>query len=106
LHRLAEERSLALHAAIAARIETDPSLIARARDRVDAWLRGSGDAPHSHYSEAWSRILSSTCAEIRRHLIDPSERGRALRQVTPFAGAIAPRERWKIWREVRAGVQG
>jgi len=28
---------------------------------------------------------------------------RALRQATPFAGVVEPRERWRIWREVREG---
>jgi hypothetical protein len=37
--------------------------------------------------------------------VDESEEARALRQVTPFAGAIDPRTRWRIWREVRAALE-
>ena len=39
--------------------------------------------------------------EIAALLIDPSERARALRQATPFAGTLEPRERWKLWSDVR-----
>lgn len=56
-HRLAEERSLAYHRVVAARLAREPRLVEEARE---------------------------------------------LRQSSPFAGALSPRERWRIWREVRA----
>jgi len=31
--------------------------------------------------------------------VDPGEHARELRQSTPFAGIIPPRQRWRIWRE-------
>jgi hypothetical protein len=38
-------------------------------------------------------------------LVDPSERGRALRQCTPFAGALDPRTRWRLWAQVREELE-
>lgn len=102
-HRLAEERSLALHRAIADRLAEDPAVLDRARTRVQRWL-ATGEV-HPHWAGEWQSILSRSVEEIRTALVDVSEHARALRQVTPFAGAIDPRTRWHIWREVRAAVE-
>ena len=99
LHRMAEERSLALHHAVAARLRSDPSLLDAARRRVREWA-GRGDVSR-FYVEEWERVLGGSVEEVCALLVDPSERARALRQVTPFAGVVGPRERWRIWREVQ-----
>jgi hypothetical protein len=103
-HRLAEERSLALHAEVARRIRRDPSVLERARSRVAGWLIAG--PTHPHYAAAWERVLSGTVEEICAALLDDGERMRSLRQCTPFAGAVDPRTRWRIWREVRSRVVG
>jgi hypothetical protein len=100
LHRLAEERSIAFHARVMQRIRTDPTVLERARDRVRQWAdRGE---PHPAYAQAWARILALPLQELENALVDPSEPARALRQVTPFAGALPNAERWAIWREYAA----
>lgn len=99
-HRLAEERSLAAHRLIASRLTDEPHLLEMARTRVDGWLANRSVA--HRYAEAWRAILAADLDAITAALIDPSERGRALRQCTPFAGAIDPRTRWRIWAQVRA----
>lgn len=98
-HELAEARSLALHEAIAERLEADPSILERARARVNGWLTSGEVAPL--WARRWNEILSRPVDDIRSALIADTEEARALRQVTPFAGAIDPRTRWRIWREVR-----
>ncbi len=99
-HRLAEERSLAYHRAVAARLRGEPSLLEVARRRVDAWIAAGGrSAP---YARAWRELLDRPLPELEAFLVDPSERARELRQSTPFAGALDPRERWRLWAEVRA----
>lgn len=102
-HRLAEERSLALHRVIADAIERDPAIVERALERVRTW-RQTGLA-HPFYVESWERLLAGPSAELRRTLLDPSEEARALRQMTPFAGCVDPRTRWRIWREVRERLE-
>ncbi len=97
-HRIAEERSIALHRAIAERLASEPGLVARARKRVEGWIaRGE---PGAFYAREWARLLALPADALARALVDSSEHGRALRQVSPFAGALSPRERWAIWREV------
>jgi hypothetical protein len=97
-HRLAEQRSLAYHRAIARRLVGEPALLERARARVAAWL-AEGHSPF--YARAWGQVLSEPAETISRFLVSSTEEARALRQATPFAGALGPRERWRIWREVR-----
>lgn len=103
-HRLAEERSLAYHAAIAARLAREPGLLESARARVHAWLQHGPTAPH--YAREWAVVLEDTPESIAAFLVDRSERACELRQSTPFAGALSARERWEIWRDVRARHEG
>ncbi len=102
-HRLAEERSLAFHRAVADKIASDPETLERARARVREWVASGDVAPY--YAREWDEILSRPLEDIRAKLVEDSERARALRQVTPFAGAIDPRTRWRIWREVREAME-
>jgi hypothetical protein len=66
---------------------------------VEGW-RELGE-PHPEYVRAWRRVLSQPVAAIVAVLRDPAEPARALRQVTPFASYLTPRERWAIWRDVK-----
>jgi hypothetical protein len=102
-HRLAEERSLAFHRAVADKLVSDPEALDRARSRVRQWLESTEVS--LHWARAWDEVLSRPLPEIRAFLVDESEEARALRQVTPFAGAIDPRTRWRIWREVREAME-
>jgi hypothetical protein len=99
-HALAEERSLALHREIAALLERDPQLIGRARTRVQQWI--DDGSVHAHYALRWSQLLAGPFDALRAVMLEESEHARALRQVTPFAGFVDPRTRWRIWRDVRA----
>jgi hypothetical protein len=96
-HRIAEARSLAYHRVIAERLPGEPELVVRARARVRGWLASRPDA---HYALAWDEVLSRSTREIAAFLADDGERATELRQSTPFAGALDPRERWRIWRAV------
>jgi hypothetical protein len=99
LHRLAEERSIEYHRAIAERLRRNPAVIARARSRARSWEQTGSVSPW--HARQWMEVLALPLDEVCALLVDPGERARELRQVTPFAGALDPRERWRIWREVR-----
>ena len=98
-HRLAEERSLALHRAVADRLANGSAVLERARTRVHKWLENGEVA--SYWAKEWDRVLSKPLAEIQAFLVERSEHATAMRQMTPFAGAIDARTRWRIWRNVR-----
>lgn len=99
-HRLAEERSVAYHRAIAERLRREPEILEKARQRVQGWLVSGDGAPF--YARKWAEILASDVSSIAAFLSERSERADELRQSSPFAGALRPAERWKIWRETRA----
>ena len=94
-HRVAEQRSLALHAEVARRLPEHPELVLQARSRLDAW-QDSGTPPW--WMVEWRELLSRSIDEIIAVLTDPGQHARDLRQCSPFAGALEPRERWRILR--------
>lgn len=97
-HRTAELRSLAFHRLVAERL--DRELLEKARERVEAWLDEHGPVP-APSARAWRQLLKRPAADISAALISDTEEMRDLRQNTPFAGALAPAERWRIIREIR-----
>lgn len=96
-HERAEELSRRLHDAVSARLVADPTLVARARQRVTGWLEdGSVAQP---YAEAWASLLDGPLPALVTALGERSERMHDLRQVSPFAGVLDPRVRWRLRRE-------
>ena len=53
----------------------------------------------------WRQVLARPIDEIVAFLVDEGERARAMRQATPFAGFVDPRERMRIWRETRERLE-
>jgi hypothetical protein len=98
-HRLAEERSVEYHRYIAERLRREPEILEMARQRVRSWLETSGHVPF--YARKWAEILEGDLPSIQAFLIERSELAIELRQSTPFAGALPPEERWRIWQETR-----
>ena len=94
-HRKVERRSLRYHEAIARRLLDDPAIVQRARERVEGWLQSGAVAPF--YAQGWQKVLDLSTTELCSFLTDTSERSTAFRQVSPFAGALTPQERWRLW---------
>ena len=92
-HQWIDERSLALHQAVAAKLEAHPQLLDLARQNVERWS--------SHGSTAavrdWRAILdSSSLSDVVALLQSPSEEAARLRQSSPFAGVLTTEERRAI----------
>ncbi len=102
-HRLAEARSLAYHRAIALAMVDDPGILGAARARLAEWQSEGG--VHAHYVSAWANWLSLPVEDLVERLVDEGEQAIAMRQVSPFAGALSPQERWRIHRKVREAVE-
>jgi hypothetical protein len=99
LHRLNEERSIEYHRFIAERLLREPEILDMARRRVAEWLAARKTAPF--YARKWAEILAADADSVAAFLVDRGELATELRQSTPFAGAISPQERRRIWRETR-----
>ena len=97
-HRLAEARSLAYHQVIADRLAEDPEILQRARARIAEWSQ-TRPGP---YVDGWASALTGSVTQLARVMTSTAPEHVALRQCTPFAGALGSAERWAIWRAVRA----
>lgn len=91
---------MAYHRLIAERLRGEPEVLESARRRVQTWL-ASGSTPPPFYARKWAEILEGDISSIAAFLVERSELADELRQSSPFAGALKPRERWRIWRETR-----
>jgi hypothetical protein len=95
-HARAERRSLAYHRALGRRLR---------RPMVDEALRllwrwREQEKIDERYAEQWEQVLRRPVAEVRRMIGEDSQRGRDLRQNSPFAGMLSEAERRRINDEI------
>jgi len=100
-HRLIEARSLAMHAAIAQKIERDPRLLDIPHRNLARWAARAASKPPKWLRE-WRVLLQRPWSEIAAIMTEPSENGARLRQSTPFAGVLSASERARIYEAFRA----
>ncbi|WP_420618032.1 helix-turn-helix domain-containing protein [Candidatus Poriferisocius sp.] len=87
-----QARSLALHGAIARELRAQGGEFLEIARRNISRMRSLN--PHaSPLLDEWERIIEGTADQIVARMLDPSEHGRDLRQVTPFAGVLSPAQR-------------
>lgn len=95
-HRLAELRGLAYHRAVARRLDQD--MVADASQRLRRRVAGGHGHPVS--IRRWSELLAQPLPRIAAAISADDDAGRALRQTSPFAGALSEPERRRILRAV------
>jgi hypothetical protein len=92
-HEWIDQRSLALHEAVAARLEAQPQLLEVARANLKRWLAAR---PAAALRE-WQRLLDSLpLPQLVQLLRSPAAEAVRLRQSSPFAGILSPAERQAI----------
>jgi len=92
-HADLDERARRLASAIADRLPNEPAIIDRAVEWIDQRL-SEATGREVPALEEWRRILTRlSLAQIRKLLVEDSERARELRQSLPFAEALSNRER-------------
>jgi hypothetical protein len=91
-HRVAELRSLAYHRALAPRLRRP--MVDQARRKLRRWKDEGKIDPR--YAQAWEGVLALPLEGIREAITADDERGRDLRQSSPFAGLLSEQERRKI----------
>jgi hypothetical protein len=94
-HSRVDERSLAMHRLIAAKVQADPALLDKARENVCRWRANEG-SPKPALAE-WEQILSGPINRVAQFLAERSERATRLRQSSPFAGILTDVERRAIY---------
>ena len=95
-HAEIDRRSLELARAVVSKIDADPQRrgLEHARGVCRRWYARDPAPAHRE----WLDILSRPWEEVRRVLLEESERGQRLRQSAPFCGILTPQERWSIYR--------
>jgi hypothetical protein len=94
-HEWIDRRSLALHEAVAAKLEADPTLIEVARTNLSRWLQLN---PAAALVE-WRDLLQvKSLPQVIALLRSTDEESTRLRQSSPFAGVLTQAERNAILR--------
>jgi transcriptional regulator with XRE-family HTH domain len=96
-----DHRSLAYHRAVVDKLHLNPKeTIARAHRNLK---RLKDLHPHAHkLLNQWSVWLDLPQAVLAQQIIDHSEHGRDMRQVSPFAGVLSAAERTKALMSFRS----
>jgi len=94
-HERIDHRSLALHHAIAEKLRAQPSLLAIARENLERWTAAAGRS--TPYLAAWTRILDLPVEDVLKLIEQEGDEMTALRQCSPFAGVLEPKERWAVY---------
>jgi hypothetical protein len=97
-HARIDARSLAMHRAIAGKLRARPELLRIAHENLERWTAGRSQA----YFNAWRELLARPLNELLELIVEDSEWMTAMRQCSPFAGVLDPRERWAIYDEFAA----
>lgn len=97
-HRKQDLMSLAYHEEVVRRLLADASVRTDALARLQRWQRQG--AIHGEYASRWNELLALPEAELAEHLVRDDDEMQALRQTSPFAGTLSPRERWALRRSV------
>lgn len=101
-HDRLERRSIAFHTAVAAKLRERPELLGIALDNLARWSKlGSRSQP---YFDAWRAILEKPFEAMLAIIAEDTPEMRELRQSSPFAGVLEPKERWQIYDTFELGT--
>jgi hypothetical protein len=98
-HQMIDRRSLDLHRLIAEKIEKNPSLLERVKQRLRKSIRSRAHSePAINALTEWLDILKQrSLNEILALLVDSGEEATRLRQNAPFLGILSQGERKEIF---------
>ncbi len=88
---------------IAAKLIAEPALLAIAHNNLQRWTTTAGRS--QPYLDAWRELLARPIVELAAWIQEDSEPMRAMRQTSPFAGVLSPRERWEIYDAFAIGAR-
>lgn len=97
-----EQKSLALHKVLAAKVQADPLVLGVVRERL-GWLRARNPGSSVYY-DRWLELVDGDVEELVMAMTGDSEHSCALRQESPFVDLVDQRERARIFREVAAAI--
>jgi len=101
-HDWVDERSRALHAAIADKIRHHPELLEIPKANLARWMKDASEAVQPAL-QTWKTMIETWPLEqLLEFLTQEGERADELRQSSPFSGILTPTERNKIFARYEA----
>jgi len=95
-----DRRSLAYHESVAVALRKDPEAgLALARKNLERAMQVQPGA--KYLWREWEAWLALPLDELIGKLLDPGVEARDMRQVSPFAGILNPRERVRVLKRFR-----
>lgn len=101
-HEVQDAISYELARRVATGLPTHPEWLVQARANLGRWTRRNSNAPAllRAYGE-WERWLNRPLSEIIAILTSDTDEAQRLRQNSPFAGVLSPKEVWEIKQRLR-----
>ena len=96
-----DARSLALHRAAARRLREDPARFERVKATLQRWHH-QVDPASRPLLQAWQALVDQGLEACLAMAEEESQRAQTLRQASPLAGVLEPKERFRVLRETRA----
>jgi len=92
-----EIRTLALHRAVAFKIETNPiEMIAIARRNLTLMRESDQYGRSSFYFDTWQALLDGPLSDLLRVMVSTDAAAKELRQASPFSGILSDDERFEV----------
>ena len=96
-HEIQDRASLEMARQIAAGLPAHPEWLELARENLDRWTRQNSAAPALvRCDDEWRELLKLPVKDICAILTAETDEGQRLRQNSPFAGVLSPKEVWEI----------
>jgi hypothetical protein len=94
-HQEIDQRSLALHQLVATKVRGNPALMDKAREILQRWR--TTVSPRTYpYLDEWQRLIDQGVETCLAAAVEDSEQAAAMRQASPLACLLAPKERFEL----------
>lgn len=104
-HYESDVRNLHLHRVAFAKLAREPELLVAVLSRLDAAIIHEGDRGNTSVRREWRRLLTECSLDAAAEVVLQPDSGQLLRQCTPFAGVLSPRERWAALADVNRSLR-
>lgn len=103
-HERADQRNLHLHRAALDKLRHEPTLRQACLALVRRWLADPDQQHARPYLEQWQVMLTEWSPDSLEALVLDDKRGQPLRQCSPLAPTLTPRERWRLLAEINRAL--
>lgn len=104
-HSKADARHLHLHRVALEKLRREPELKPRVLALLEKWLAGPEGQVSRPWLEEWRTLLRGDSIDRLAEVVLDEERGLMLRQCSPLAPVLTPKERWAALKEINQRLE-